>query len=115
MTEPDGDFVAVCRLNELEPKRATHVLVAGKNVAVVVTDEGVFAIKDECSHAEVPLSEGEVEGCMIECWLHGSQFDLRTGRPLTLPATSSVPVYATRIIGSGDDCVIEVSTTPIVI
>ena len=49
---------------------------------------------------------------MIECWLHGSQFDLRTGQPLTLPATANVPVYATRIVGSGDNAVIEVSTTP---
>ena len=69
-------------------------------VAVVNTAEGVFAIRDVCSHGEVPLSEGEVEGCMIECYMHGSRFDLRTGEPLELPATKPVPVYPVRLDGS---------------
>ena len=50
-------------------------------------------------HAEVSLSEGEVEDCTIECWLHGSQFDLRTGQPLSLPAIRPVPVYPVRVEG----------------
>ncbi len=54
--------------------------------------DDVFAIHDECSHAAIPLSEGEVEGCEIECWLHGSRFDLRTGKPTGLPATEPVPI-----------------------
>ena len=112
MVSSDSEYLPACRLDEVEPERAKHVRVNGVSVAVVVNDEGVFAIKDQCSHADVPLSEGELEGCMIECWLHGSQFDLRTGQPLTLPATANVPVYATRIVGSGDNAVIEVSTTP---
>ncbi|MBK8447910.1 MAG: non-heme iron oxygenase ferredoxin subunit [Micropruina sp.] len=69
-------------------------------VAVVHTDEGVFAIRDVCSHAEVPLSEGEVDGCTIECTMHGSRFDLRTGEPLELPATQPVPVYPVRLDGT---------------
>ena len=56
-------------------------------------DGEVYAVHDECSHADVALSEGEVEGCTIECWLHGSRFDLRTGQPTGLPATEPVPVY----------------------
>jgi len=43
------------------------------------------------------LSEGEVEGCLLECWLHGSQFDLRTGKPVSLPAIDPVPVYPVKI------------------
>ena len=69
-------------------------------VAVVNTDEGIFAIRDVCSHAEVPLSEGEVEGCTLECYMHGSRFDLRTGAPLELPATEPVPVYPVRLDGT---------------
>ena len=112
MSDPAADFVSVCLLNEVDAGKAKHFQIEGVPVAVVRTDEGVFAIKDQCSHADVPLSEGEVEGCMIECWLHGSQFDLRTGEPLTLPATSKVPVYQTRVIGEGQDATIEVSRTP---
>ena len=61
----------------------------------------VYAIVDVCSHADVPLSEGEVEAAPIECWLHGSRFDLRTGQPIGLPATRPVPVYPVKI--DGDD------------
>ena len=57
----------------------------------------VHAVYDECSHAAVPLSEGEIEDCTLECWLHGSRFDLRTGAPTGLPATEPVPVYPVEI------------------
>jgi 3-phenylpropionate/trans-cinnamate dioxygenase ferredoxin subunit len=63
----------------------------------VPTEGEVFAIRDGCSHADVPLSEGEVEGTTVECWLHGSRFDLRSGKPTGLPATVPVPVYETKI------------------
>ena len=55
------------------------------------------AVYDECSHASIPLSEGEIDGCTLECWLHGSRFDLRTGQPTGLPATEPVPVYPVEI------------------
>jgi len=75
------------------------VEVDGVDVALVRCDGEVFAIDDECSHAQVPLSEGEVEGCEIECWLHGSMFDLRTGKPTNLPATEPVNIYPCKVDG----------------
>jgi len=75
--------------------------VAGEPVAVVRAEGEVYAIRDVCSHAEVPLSEGEVYDHTIECWLHGSCFDLRTGKPTGYPATEPVPVYPVKI--EGDD------------
>ncbi|WP_277210702.1 non-heme iron oxygenase ferredoxin subunit [Isoptericola croceus] len=69
-------------------------------VALVRDADGDFhAISDICSHGAVSLSDGEVEGCRVECWLHGSQFDLRTGRPLQLPAIRPVPVYPVTVEG----------------
>ncbi len=65
----------------------------------------VFAIHDECSHAQIALSEGDVEDCTLECWLHGSRFDLRTGQPTGLPATVPVPIYPVRI--DGDDVLVD--------
>jgi 3-phenylpropionate/trans-cinnamate dioxygenase ferredoxin subunit len=91
------DFVAVCSLADLtvgEPRKAT---VAGTTIAVVLADDTVYAINDTCSHGQVSLAEGEVEGCLLECWLHGSQFDLRTGNPVSLPATDPVPVYPVKV------------------
>ena len=72
--------------------------VDGTPIAVVhADDDNFYAVHDECSHAAVALSEGEVDGCTLECWLHGSRFDLRTGEPTGLPATEPVPVYPVEI------------------
>jgi 3-phenylpropionate/trans-cinnamate dioxygenase ferredoxin subunit len=90
--------IKVCAVEDIEPGTAISADIDGLRVAVVRTVDGeVFAIHDECSHASVPLSEGEIEGCTLECWLHGSRFDLRTGQPTGLPATEPVPVYSVEI------------------
>lgn len=95
-----GDhFVAVCSLADLVEGEPRKAVVDGTTIAVVRAEGDVFAINDICSHGQVSLAEGEVEGCALECWLHGSQFDLRTGRPLSLPATDPVPVYPVKIEG----------------
>ncbi|WP_411106153.1 bifunctional 3-phenylpropionate/cinnamic acid dioxygenase ferredoxin subunit [Streptomyces sp. cmx-4-9] len=100
-------YVKVCALSELEADTPKRVDVDGTPVSIVSTGGEVFAIKDICSHANVSLSEGEVEDCMIECWLHGSAFDLRTGKPSGLPATRPVPVYPVKI--EGDDVLVSLT------
>ena len=76
------------------------VQVDGTPVALVhAEDDQFYAIYDECSHAAVALSEGEVDGCTLECWLHGSRFDLRTGKPTGLPAVTPIAVYPVKING----------------
>jgi 3-phenylpropionate/trans-cinnamate dioxygenase ferredoxin component len=88
---------------------AVQVEIDGQDVAVVHADDGNFyAVRDECSHAAIALSEGEVDGCTLECWLHGSRFDLRTGEPTGLPATEPVAVFPVEI-RDGD---LYVSTIP---
>ncbi|MFT4188172.1 MAG: non-heme iron oxygenase ferredoxin subunit [Aeromicrobium sp.] len=74
-------------------------VVDGNEIVLVRDGEEVFALRDECSHAAIPLSEGECDGQAIECWLHGSRFDVRTGEPLNFPATEPVPTYPTTIKG----------------
>ncbi|AUY49418.1 bifunctional 3-phenylpropionate/cinnamic acid dioxygenase ferredoxin subunit [Streptomyces sp. CB01881] len=100
-------FLRACALSELAEDVPRRVDLNGVPVSIVRTDEGVFAINDTCSHANVSLSEGEVEDCMIECWLHGSSFDLRTGKPSGLPATKPVAVYPVKI--EGDDVLVSVN------
>lgn len=107
-----SELVDVARAGDLAMDTALKVDVAGQDVALVRCEEGVFAIGNQCSHADVDLSEGEVEGCALECWLHGSQFDLRTGRPLSLPALEPVPTYRVEIDGDGDDARILIDPTP---
>ena len=94
-------FTRVCALSDLPAEGVIGVEVAGEPVAVARTGGEVFALRDVCSHAEVPLSEGEIYDHTVECWLHGSCFDLRTGQPTGLPATEPVPVYPVKI--EGDD------------
>ena len=104
--------VAVCKVLDVPVSGALGVVVEGTPVAVVRDSDGhLHAIRDICSHADVALSEGEVDGCTIECWLHGSRFDLLTGRPSGPPATTSVPVYAVSVEGEGDDAVVLVDIT----
>ena len=78
-------FLRACALNELTDSTPVRVEVDGLDVAVVLHGDEVFAIEDECSHAAVALSEGDVDDCTIECWMHGSRFDLRTGKPTGPP------------------------------
>ena len=104
--------VEVCKLVDVPVPRALGVVVDGIPVAVVRgSDGGVHALRDICSHADVALSEGEVDGDTLECWLHGSRFDVRTGRPSGPPATTPVPVYQVRVEGEGDDAVVLVDVT----
>ncbi len=99
-------FVRACTVAEVPPGSVIAVDLGGdEDIAVVNTAQGFFAIQDLCSHAEVPLSQGEVDGCTLECLMHGSRFDLRTGFPLELPAVRPVPVYPVRV--DGDDIFID--------
>lgn len=101
-------FQPVLRLSDLPDVGAVAVEVDGLPVAVVRAEDGsLHAVDDTCSHAQVSLSEGEVDDCAIECWLHGSRFDLRTGRPTSLPATQPIAVY--RVIVEDDVVLIDVT------
>jgi 3-phenylpropionate/trans-cinnamate dioxygenase ferredoxin subunit len=100
------EYLRACALTDVAEGEALGVEVAGEPVAIVRTRGEVFAIRDVCSHAEVPLSEGDVDGCTVECWLHGSRFDLRTGKPTGMPATEPVPVYPVKI--EGDDVLVAI-------
>jgi 3-phenylpropionate/trans-cinnamate dioxygenase ferredoxin subunit len=91
------------------PRGVLRVELEGEPVAIVCTDGGSYsAISDVCSHAEVALSDGDIDGSTVECWLHGSRFDVRSGKPLGPPATRSVPVYDIKF--DGDD--VYLSTAP---
>jgi 3-phenylpropionate/trans-cinnamate dioxygenase ferredoxin subunit len=92
-------FVRACSLDEIVDGKPLAVTVEDVDVAVVRDGGDYYAIRDECSHAAIPLSEGDLDGCLIECWLHGSTFDLRTGQPTTLPAFEPVPIYPVRVEG----------------
>ena len=90
----------LCPFDELEDGTARKFVVDGVAVAVVRIDNGVYAINDICSHANISLSGGDVwcDELELECPKHGSAYQLETGEPSTLPATQPVAVYAASVI-----------------
>ena len=102
-------MIRLCALADLPDGMVMQVECDGTPVALARIGDRVFAIGDTCSHAEVSLSEGEidVEECALECWKHGSLFDLRTGEALTLPALKPVAVHTVTV--EGDEVLVELS------
>ena len=100
----------LCALDELTDGEASRIDLDGRLLAVVRLGDDVYVIGDRCSHADVSLSEGEVDerACTIECPKHGSEFDLRTGEPRSLPAVRPVPRYLARVVDG--DVVVELTT-----
>ena len=91
--------VRVCAVDELGVNEAARFVLDGVPIAVVKDAAGeIFAIGDTCTHGDISLSEGFVEDDTLECWAHGSKFELTTGKPLSLPAYEPVPVFAVEVI-----------------
>ena len=102
-------FVRACSVDEVRPDVATAVLIDDMEVAIARDGDDFYAVQDVCSHAQVALTEGEVADCTIECWLHGSTFDLRTGKPTVPPATEPVATFPVEV--RDGDVYVDVTTT----
>jgi 3-phenylpropionate/trans-cinnamate dioxygenase ferredoxin subunit len=102
-------YVRACPLADVPEGGALGISLNDVPVAIIRDGDEVFALRDVCSHEEVPLSEGDVYDGNVECWLHGSCFDLRTGRPTGPPATLPVPTYPVKI--DGGDVYVAVAET----
>ena len=88
------------QFDALQPGKPIQVEVAGQPVCVTRVGDEVFAVSNICTHSYAELSEGEVKGFAIECWLHGAEFDLRTGEALTLPATEALETFDVEKVGN---------------
>ena len=101
--------VDICAVSELAPGERRDLQVDDLDISVFNCDGTVLAIEDRCSHDDGPLGEGDLDpvGCTVECPRHGSKFDLRTGRPLTLPAYEAVETFPVHI--ENDRILLEVS------
>lgn len=91
--------------DSLTPGRPTQIDVDGKPVCLARVGDEVFAVSNICTHAYAELSDGEIKDFTIECWLHGADFDLRTGAALTLPATE--PLETFRVERDGNELTIS--------
>ena len=85
--------VEISALDQLPRGRGVRVKVGDNRIAVFRIEDDVYAIGDVCSHAEASLAEGDIWDGAVECPRHGSEFNLETGIPSSLPATTPVPTY----------------------
>jgi|UniRef100_UPI00404B7530 3-phenylpropionate/trans-cinnamate dioxygenase ferredoxin subunit len=92
-------------LSSLSEGQPVKVEKNGRTICVTRIGNEVFAVDDTCSHSDASLSEGEVLDFKIECWLHGAEFDLRTGEAVTPPAVAPIKVYPVSV--DGDSVTIE--------
>ena len=92
-------FVDICTITDLPPGAKRVVEWEDLEIGIVNCNGEVLAIEDRCSHDDGDLMEGDVdeENCTVECPRHGSEFDLRTGKPLNLPAYVPVDTFAVSV------------------
>ena len=108
--EGNGSAIRVGRLDDLPQGEGMRVTEVSPPVAVFHTEDGeVFAIDDTCTHQDASLADGWLEGCEVECPLHASRFDLRTGQVDAPPAKR--PVRTHRVVVQDDHVYVELSAT----
>ena len=103
---PDWHLVAkTSEVTEDEPKA---VRVGDHLLALFSLDGEYFAMHDICTHEYASLSEGFVDGDVIECPLHAGTFDIRTGKAMSPPVTEDLRTYSVKV--EGDDIYVAVET-----
>ncbi len=101
------EFVRIAAVSDVPENDMRSFEYNGQRIAVYNVAGTFYATDDLCSHAYVELTQGylEPEDCTVECPLHGSRFDIRTGRVLSLPAYTPITTYPVKV--EGDDLLIE--------
>ncbi len=99
-------FVRVATTSDVPPGTIKAVEVEGERIALCNVDGEFRAVQDECTHEHFPLSEGQLEGDVLTCSLHGARFDVETGEVLGLPADEPVKIYQVRV--EGEDILVAV-------
>jgi 3-phenylpropionate/trans-cinnamate dioxygenase ferredoxin component len=99
-------LIKACKTDELKPGAALRINTTPP-LAIFRLEDGFYATEDTCSHAQSSLAAGEVDldDCTVECPYHASQFEIKTGRVLSLPATKPIKTFPVKIVG--DEVFIE--------
>ena len=90
-------FHKVATTSDLDEDEAMQIVVEGKEIALINRGGELFALDDICTHAYASMSDGYIEGDCIECPLHGAQFDIKSGKAVTPPATEDLASYGVKV------------------
>lgn len=95
-----SDFFKVATLDEIPPGGRKSLVFDDRAVLLFRIGEDFYAVEDVCSHDGQPLTDGKLAGTSIECPRHGARFDVRTGRPLCMPAVEPIATFEVRLQGN---------------
>ncbi|MHB8623230.1 MAG: non-heme iron oxygenase ferredoxin subunit [Sulfuricaulis sp.] len=101
------DFVKIARRGELLPGKMKRVDLDGRRILLANVDGSYYAADDTCTHEDASLSQGFLKGEIVKCPLHGSRFNLCTGKVLDDPAEQNLRTYSVRL--DGDDVLIRLT------
>lgn len=99
LNENDCEFYAIAPAAELPNGERLFVDIGDTPVVIFNIGNSLFAIKDQCSHEDLDIGEGDLTGHELACPHHGAVFDVRSGAALTLPAVDGIPAYPVRVQG----------------
>ena len=99
MSGDETSWVRAAGRGDLAEGEVLGVELAGRSIALYAADTGIFATDNICTHAYACLSDGWLDGEVIECPLHAARFDIRTGKVLDPPATEDLKTYPVRVVG----------------
>lgn len=94
------EYQKVASVGEIPPNGRKSLIFADQAVLLFRVGDDYYAVEDICSHDGQPLTEGRFEGTSIECPRHGARFDVRTGRPLCMPAVEPISTFDVKVADS---------------
>mgnify|MGYP001325408035 CR=1 FL=1 len=94
------NFVRVAKVGDLSNNEMIAVNAEGHDILLARVEDNYYAVSNDCTHIAMPLNQGKLMGCEVQCPLHESRFDLRTGAALCEPAEDPLEVFAVNIIGN---------------
>ncbi len=92
------EYVDIVPASELPPGERLFVEIEGLPIVIFNIAGQFYAIADVCSHDDGPVGEGDLEGYCIVCPRHGAEFDVRTGKVISMPAVVDIPAYPVRVV-----------------
>jgi 3-phenylpropionate/trans-cinnamate dioxygenase ferredoxin subunit/naphthalene 1,2-dioxygenase system ferredoxin subunit len=90
-------FNATVPIETLKPGEKIGYELNGTKLLIANVNGNIYAVEQSCTHEETNLAEGNLEGCIIECPLHGAMFDITDGKVVSLPATVPLKTYPAKI------------------
>ena len=96
-----AEWIRVAALEDCPPGSLRSVMLGMIPVVIANVDGTVYAVVDQCSHEDLPLSDGSLEGTTLVCEYHGARFDLSSGAPRGLPAVKPVKTFPVEVREDG--------------